>query len=122
MDYNKVTTKMDPCIITNHYTSTSQDAYDTSVCVLNTLKHDSCVIQVINNDVNNAITYIIETTFNGTNWNKIQDEKSVNALNSDLAILKNYGSLTRVSVKSQVASSPAIYEIYTSLKPAAYIV
>lgn len=88
---------------------------------LDTRKHPSFVLQLINKGATNVLTYKVETTFDGINVKEISTGDigaSANVVIEDESI----GTQTLIYVKSKVSGSHTTFNLWFKLKPASFIV
>lgn len=99
---------------------TTENNY-TVVYSLDTSRHPSFVLQLINKGNTNALTYKIETTFDGIYLKEIATG-DINA-NSNVVIEdESIGTRTLISIKSKVSNSHTTFNMWTKLKPASFII
>lgn len=122
MDINKLVNRYDPNIIinTNPTPFVTADSYQ-QVLTMNTGKHPMFVVQVVNLDVANTLTFQIDTSFDGTNWLVQKSDTDVLPSTNGYYADNSLGVITRISVKSKIASTPASCIVYTRLNPASAI-
>ncbi len=122
MIQNKLVKRYDPNIIinTNSEVFTTADSYQ-QVLVMDTSQHPTYVAQIINLNTTNTLTFKIDTTFDGTNWITQKTDTDVLPLANSFYTDSSLGTLTRISVKSKVVSTPATCTVWTRLNPASAI-
>ena len=122
MQTNKLQYQYDPlCRIIPIEEMTTTDNYVVA-CVLDTSKHPSFSLQLINTGLTNTLVYKIETTFDGVVFSEIKAATDI--LKNENAIIEDesIGTKTIISVKSKLSSTPTTFKMFARLKPASFIV
>ena len=122
MEKNKTVYKYDPCcLIFSIADFTTTDNYEPAF-IFDTSKHPSFALQLINKHATNALTYKIETTFDGINFSEIKADTDITSETNTIFEDESIGTKTIVYVKSKVSSTPATFNLFLRLKPASFIV
>lgn len=96
---------------------TTKNSYNDDDCIIiDNTAHSSFSCQFVNYDIANDLSYKVESSFDGENWDLIKEANIVATGNEGYSDSCK-GTMIRISVKSKLADTPAKCKMFIRLNP-----